>query len=69
MLKAALITLIGAGTLGTGASAFTPQNLAVTAGSVSLELGTNGAHMNVAETPEFSVTLSTKGQREFTIRF
>lgn len=69
MLKAAFITLIGAGTLGTGAATFTPQTLAVTAGSVSLELGAAGVEMNVAQKADYSVTLTTRGEREFTLRF
>lgn len=69
MLKAALITLIGAGGAATGAATFTPQTLAVTAGSVSLELGTHGIYMNVADTPDYAVTLTTKGARDFTLRF
>jgi hypothetical protein len=69
MLKVALITLISAGTLGTGVATFTPQNFIVTAGSVNLDVSAQGVHMNVVQEPEFSVTLTTKGEREFTVRF
>ena len=69
MLKIAFITLISAGTLGTVAATFTPQNLAVTAGSVSLDVNAHGVQMNVAEKPGLSVKLITKGNREFALRF
>lgn len=69
MIKITLATLIGAGALGTGAHTFTPQSLNVTAGSIVFEAGVNGLKVDVASIPDFAVTVTTKGDRAFTVRF
>ena len=68
MIKALTLTLVGAGVIGTGAQTMTPQKLEISAGVMVLEVGTSGLTMDVAETPEFGVTLTAKGDRQFTLR-
>lgn len=69
MIKITLATLISAGVIGTGAHTFTPQSLNVTAGAVVFEAGNQGLKVDVAPTPDFAVSLTTKGDRTFTVRF
>lgn len=69
MIKMTLATLIGAGLIGTGAQTLTPKALDVTAGSVKIELAGQGFKIDTAATPDFAVTLKTKGERTFTLRF
>lgn len=69
MIKTTLITLIGAGVVGTGAQTFTPQSLNVTAGHLQLEVGAEGLNVDVTAKPDFAVTLETTGDRHFTVRF
>ena len=69
MIKITLATLIGAGLIGTGAQTFTPTSLDVTAGSVKIELASQGFKIDAADAPDFAVTLKTKGARTFTLRF
>ena len=68
MFKAIIITLIGAGVIGTGAQTFTPEKLEISAGMMVLEIGSDGLNMNVSDSSEFGVTLTTKGARNFMIR-
>lgn len=69
MIKITLATLIGAGVIGTGAQTFTPQELNIAAGIVVFQVAGDGVHLNVADAADFSVTLTTKGQKAFTVRF
>lgn len=69
MIKITLATLLGAGVIGTGAQTLTPQSLEIAAGSVVFELGSNGLNIDAAIHPDFAVTLTTKGERAFTVRF
>lgn len=69
MIKITLATLLGAGLIGTGAQTFTPQSLDIAAGSVVFELSGQGLKVNAAARPDFAVTLTTKGDRAFTVRF
>ena len=68
MIKALTLTLIGAGVVGTGAQTITPEKLEISAGGMVLEIGTAGLEMDVAETPEFGITLTANGDRQFTLR-
>ena len=68
MFKAITLTLVGAGVIGTGAQTMTPQKLEISAGMMVVELGANGLNLDVANSSEFGVTLTTKGERHFTIR-
>lgn len=68
MIKLALISIVGAGVVGTGAHTLTPQTLEIAAGSVVFELGADGLEIDAAIRPDFAVTLTTKGDRAFTVR-
>jgi len=68
MFKAITLTLVGAGVIGTGAQTITPQKLEISAGIMVVEIGADGLNMDVSSTSEFGVTLTTKGERNFTIR-
>ena len=68
MFKAIILTLIGAGVIGTGAQTLTPQKLEISAGVMVVEFGAEGLNMDVSTSSEFGVTLITKGDRNFTIR-
>lgn len=68
MLKTTIITLAGAGALGTGAHTFTPQTVEITAGSIMMEVGGNGFNVDIAQTPDFAVTIKSKDDRQFTVR-
>jgi len=69
MIKTAIITLVGAGVLGTGAQTFTPQSLHMTAGAIVIGLDADGFQVESAENPDFAVTLKTKGERQFSLHF
>lgn len=69
MIKIIFASLIGAGAIGTGAHTLTPQTLEISAGSVVFEVGADGLNIDAASRPDFAVTLTTKGDRAFTVRF
>ncbi len=69
MIKITLITLISAGVIGTGAQTLTPQTLDIAAGAMVVQLSSDGVNIDAAASPDFAVTLTTKGNRAFTVRF
>lgn len=68
MLKATLITLTGAGVIGTGAQTFSPQSVEITAGSIILEMAPTGFSVDVAANPDFAVTVKSRDERQLTVR-
>ncbi len=68
MFKAITITALSAGVLGTGATTLTPQTLEISAGALIVEVGSEGLNFDVNAKPDFGFTLTTKGDRQFTVR-
>jgi len=66
MIKSTLLILTGAGLLGTGAG---PEAFQVSAGNVAYEITTDGLETVQKTSPEFGITIVTKGKRQLTIRF
>jgi len=69
MIKSAIIiTLAGAGAIGTGGTVLGPQAFQISAGSVVYEISKDGLEVERNDKAEFGVTFVTKGNRQITIR-
>jgi len=69
MIKATILVLAGAGIVGTGGQAVSPKALELSAGTVAYQITTDGVETSPKQSPEFGITLITKGDRQVTIRF
>jgi len=69
MIKIALLTLISAGLIGTGAHTLSPQELELAAGSVSVTASSDGFETVVNTQPEYAIRLSLKSGRSIALRF
>lgn len=69
MIKTALVTLMGAGIIGTGSQTLSPQDLELAAGSVSVTLSAEGFETVVNTKPEYAIRLSMKSGRSVALRF
>lgn len=68
MIKATLITLIGASLIGTGAHTIKPQAAALTLGQMQLSISHQGPQIHLQTKAEFSLTLKIKSGAQFRIR-
>ncbi len=69
MIKATILVLAGAGIVGTGGQVVSPKALELSAGAVAYQITTEGVETSQNQSPEFGITLITKGDRQVTIRF
>jgi len=69
MVKSTILILAGAGIIGTGSQAVAPQSFELSAGAISVEVSGEGVTTKANENPELGVTILTKGNRQFTLRF
>ena len=60
---------MGIGLLGTGSYTVTPKTLNIAAGAMEIELSSEGFQITPAITSDFAVTLTTKSEQSFSLRF
>lgn len=69
MIKVALITLAGAGALGTGAQTISPSAIELNAGTIVLSADTDGVKTKIAKKADYALRITTKNDRVIAIRF